>query len=519
MASVLFESSPFSILACVFIVILIGRLVWNAIPSVLPGIPHRGSKSRWFGDLRDLIKHRSAHGTAIPWMTEQCQQEKTPILQLFILPLQKHPLVVVNDFREAEDVAIRRQGEFDVSPMTIAFLSTVVPNGTLAMFSHERFKVQRKLWAGTMSTEFLRNVAAHQVFNSGTDLVTLWRWKAKLCRDAPFRADENLRHCALDAIWAAAVGSELGGLPSQLDAITTAHMISAPTDENGAALPPQGQLPPLYGAIDAIISATANLQLTPFPNLTHLIQSKFPRNKRARKLKEDTMLSLLNEARRRYASEDPQGRGATCAMEQVLFREAAALEKGGPTDATSDQAMVDELFTWLVAGHETTATTLSWGLKYFSENRDVQTKLRAVIIDAIGGSTLENPDQILGVDIPYLEATAWEMLRLANTAQGLSRTAQVDTEILGYRIPKGTQILFSTSGFSALDNEPLYVDETVRSPTSQRAKKTANWDYSTKSKFIPERWLKEEDGRLVFELNSGPALPFGGGIRGCFGRS
>ncbi|KAK0327107.1 hypothetical protein LTR54_003128 [Friedmanniomyces endolithicus] len=94
-----------------------------------------------------------------------------------------------------------------------------------------------------------------------------------------------------------------------------------------------------------------------------------------------------------------------------------------------------------------------------------------------------------------------------------------DTEIFGCRVPKGTDVFMLSNG-PGFRTAPLHVDEAKRSKTSQESiGKNGAWNPADIGEFQPERWLVDnEKGGLAFESRAGPALPFGGGPRGCFGR-
>ena len=67
----------------------------------------------------------------------------------------------------------------------------------------------------------------------------------------------------------------------------------------------------------------------------------------------------------------------------------------------------------------------------------------------------------------------------------------------------------------------LHIDEHLRSTSSQEAAKeygTRAWDEEEMDKFKPERWLVKDSSKLEFNSTAGPTLPFGLGLRGCFGR-
>lgn len=183
----------------------------------------------------------------------------------------------------------------------------------------------------------------------------------------------------------------------------------------------------------------------------------------------------------------------------------------------------DEVFGFLIAGYETTSTTVSWGVKLLSDNQQAQATLRKTLrltySEAFAEKRQPTAKEIATLHHPYIDATLEEILRCGKTAGAEGRVAMVDTEVFGYPIPKGTDLFFLTcAGYVA---PPVgTVDESKRSATSQAAKdKTGVWDISDIGIYKPERWLSRagEKGEVVFDKNAGPNLPFGLGVRGCFG--
>ena len=176
------------------------------------------------------------------------------------------------------------------------------------------------------------------------------------------------------------------------------------------------------------------------------------------------------------------------------------------------------MFGFLVAGHDTTSTTLEWALKYLTNHQNVQQKLRqtlrAYFTDAATANRNPSAREIAKAQIPYLDAFVEETLRCATTTNGVMRVTKADTEVLGYRIPRGTDILFMINGPSFMA-APFPVDEKLRSGNSRDAKaKTGTWEVHDMDVFKPERWLVNQE----FDSRAGPSLPFGLGPRGCFGK-
>ena len=123
---------------------------------------------------------------------------------------------------------------------------------------------------------------------------------------------------------------------------------------------------------------------------------------------------------------------------------------------------------------------------------------------------------ILSADIPYLDATIEEINRHANTVPLLVRVATVDTDILGYRIPKGATVMCNAQFMT----EPHEVKGEVRSKTCRAAeeKRGRGFQMTDLKAFLPERWLaRGENGREVFDGSALTRLAFGLGPRGCFG--
>jgi cytochrome P450 len=166
---------------------------------------------------------------------------------------------------------------------------------------------------------------------------------------------------------------------------------------------------------------------------------------------------------------------------------------------------------------------VTWGLKFLTDHQRVQQKLRHILrstfSEPAASGTKPSAAEIVKSQIPYLDATLEEILRCGQTAAGAMRVAKCDTDILGYHIPKGTDVFCMANG-PGFKSAPFAVDETLRSGSSRDAKdRTGVWDVTDMSLFMPERWLTQGDnGEVVFDSRAGPNIPFGLGPRGCFGK-
>lgn len=119
---------------------------------------------------------------------------------------------------------------------------------------------------------------------------------------------------------------------------------------------------------------------------------------------------------------------------------SVALESGH----FSDENLVDQLMTFLAAGHETTATALTWAIYLLCKYPDVQTRLREEIRERLPSVDADTGVTSMDIDrMPYLNAVCSEVLRYYSPVPQTIREAAYDTTILGQPVPKGTRVLLS----------------------------------------------------------------------------
>lgn len=130
--------------------------------------------------------------------------------------------------------------------------------------------------------------------------------------------------------------------------------------------------------------------------------------------------------------------------------------------------------------------------------------------------------EIVSSPIPYLDAVLEETLRCASVAAVIVRKTTRDTHILGYPIPKGTDVIVPLTGPS-LTEPGLNIAESLRSEAYHNAKdRVLAWGDDV-AEYRPERWLKRErnaagETTKVFDALAGPSLAFSCGPRSCFGK-
>lgn len=180
---------------------------------------------------------------------------------------------------------------------------------------------------------------------------------------------------------------------------------------------------------------------------------------------------------------------------------SVALQSGGFTD----DDLINQMMTFLVAGHETTATAMVWAIYLLCKHRDIQEKLRKEI-----RSRLPSLDgDITAADIDgcqYLHAVCTEVLRLWAPVGLTLREAGRDTSIQSQYVPKGTTVILSPWainasthlwGPDALEFKPerwLNADNTANNKGSA----TSNYSFLT---FLhgPRSCIGEKFARAEFE--------------------
>ncbi|HEX3433959.1 MAG TPA: cytochrome P450 [Solirubrobacteraceae bacterium] len=143
----------------------------------------------------------------------------------------------------------------------------------------------------------------------------------------------------------------------------------------------------------------------------------------------------------------------------------------------TDAELRDELVTLLLAGHETTATSVAWAIERLVRHPD---KLARLVAEIDAGDVAGDG---------YMTAVINETLRVRPVVPIVARMLQRELEVDGYTLPQGTRVTPS-----------IYL-------TNRNARV-----YDEPQRFQPERF--ERDAPETFSW-----IPFGGGIRRCIGAS
>jgi cytochrome P450 len=189
----------------------------------------------------------------------------------------------------------------------------------------------------------------------------------------------------------------------------------------------------------------------------------------------------------------------------------ARAQDGSPL---TDAEIADEVATFMLAGHETSANSLSWSLALLSAHPSARDQLEAELDSVLGD---RDPDTGDADKLPWTRAVVAEAMRLYPPAWTIERNALADDEVCGVRIPAGS--LVATPPYLVHRHPEFWADP---------------------AGFDPRRFLPDSEGpgllHAAADGGGGAAgngkghqaghprhryayIPFGGGRRACVGAS
>ena len=303
-----------------------------------------------------------------------------------------------------------------------------------------------------------------------------WRWQRRAA--APVFSHRNVS--ALAPVMSAAAETSLARIEAAdkrasdiyAEMVRATFDITASVTLSGSALFSSDEV---HRAIDAYIAAAGKLSLFDILGLPMWV----PRPSRVMagaSLKQ--MKTIADDA---VNSRRSAGAGDVPDLLNLLL-EGEDPETGR---SMSTAELRDNLLTFIVAGHETTALTLAWAFYLCAFDQGVQDKARAEAQSALQGRTATAADL---PNLPYCRMIIDETLRLYPPAALVSRTAQAPDTLAGREVKKG---------------------DTVMIPIYALHRNALLWD--DPDAFRPERFA-EKPQRYAY-------LPFGDGPRICIGAS
>ncbi|XP_067952041.1 cholesterol 24-hydroxylase-like [Watersipora subatra] len=152
--------------------------------------------------------------------------------------------------------------------------------------------------------------------------------------------------------------------------------------------------------------------------------------------------------------------------------------------------IIDDFINFFIAGHETTANTLSFTLLELGRHPNILQRLREELSVVVGDEEYLTYDHIHR--LRYMDMVIRESMRLYPTAPSTFRKLNRSCDIGGYRIPEKTIVM--VSNFVATRNPDVFEHPL---------------------KFIPERF----DSRSSKKVSVYSSIPFSLGPRSCLGKT
>jgi cytochrome P450 len=237
-----------------------------------------------------------------------------------------------------------------------------------------------------------------------------------------------------------------------------------------------GQIGAISTAMNVMMRNSTGLRLLLPPAARYLPTPSMIQFRRAVRQLDDTVYGII-AARRRNDTDSGD-------LLSMLMQ--ARDEDGG---RMTDKQLRDEVMTFLLAGHETTALTLTWTWHLLAQHSALQEQLQNELQRVLAGRVPEFADL---PNLTFTEQVIKESMRLYPPAWSVARTVVSEFELRGYRIRAGANVVMSQW---IMHRDPRYFPD----PES----------------FDPGRWSPERAQKLPRFAY----FPFGGGPRQCIGNS
>jgi len=209
---------------------------------------------------------------------------------------------------------------------------------------------------------------------------------------------------------------------------------------------------------------------------------------------------LVSDLRKRGGSQD--------IMSSVL----EANEGAGPQAKLSENEIIDQISTLLLAGHDTTASSLTWWLWELAKNPDSQSRARKEVKDVLAKAIARGDTDFALSDIEdmhYLQATVKEAMRLHPIAWSLGRQAGQDDVI-----PLSFPILSKTG--QTISGIPVKKGQVIDVSVAAYNRHPGVWGADA-DVWNPERFLEIDPSTQITLGVYWNMMNFSSGVRACLG--
>jgi unspecific monooxygenase len=351
------------------------------------------------------------------------------------------PHVFVSNPQAIQEIFTSESKQFSPFSEPVSnFMKSFFGEHSLARVEGERHRRKRQLLMPPFHGERMRSYGA-QIYSITEGVIS------RLAQNKPFKARDTMLDISLEVIFQLVFGLLSGERSERLKQLLCAWL-------------------------DALSSpAAAMLLLIPFLRKDLGAWSPWGYFENLKKELSELLYAEIRERRQQY---DPSGT-------DILTLLLSARDEAGV--GMTDEELYDELLTLLFAGHETTATAMTWMMYLVHHHPEVRNKLLEEL-DTLGDS----PDPMAISRLPYLTAVCSETLRISPTAfVNFPHVVREPVELMGYQLEPGTTVVAN-------------IYQTHHRPDI----------YPEPHRFKPERFLERQFSPYEY-------LPFGGGSRRCIG--
>ncbi|XP_070209618.1 cytochrome P450 4A4-like [Littorina saxatilis] len=371
------------------------------------------------GQLPEILRKEAID----PYYEWVCEMKAGIIRYRHVLGSQR---VVVADADAIKDILVTNVEHYPRPVFLFSFFLRVVGRSLLTLEGQEH-KVQRRLCNSAFKLSSV--VGLLPLFQKHSEILCE-RWKAaiKSNTEGPTQVNihASLSNLTFDIICEAGFGYKSNSQqdPSEKTSSAFNYVLSG-----GGNRLLRIVVPALYRLMPTEDNRTFDSSLSLLHSLIHTIISK-----KKKSMEENAAEKLLGMD----------------LLEMLLS--ASDVESGA---GLSEQQLQDHVMTFMLAGHETTASSLTWILLCMATHPDIQTKAREEVMSHLprSGQPITNDDL---EQLTYINCVVKEALRLFPPAPIIMRQAAKDMMLCGYEIPKGTVVNIS---IGALHRNPAYWDD------------------------------------------------------------
>lgn len=373
---------------------------------------------------------------------------------LFVMRFAATPVLVVADHALIAGVLRDRPDGFRRPSVTARVALEMDDRPGILMTEGVLWRQQRKMVMSALAPQAVRAYFPALV---RTSLRLQQRWRQAARQGASIELALDLKRYSMDIIAGLAFGMDINTIDSGEHALQ-AHM-------------------------DAILTGVARRSMAPFPYWRYL---KLPRERaldHSIAVLRNSVDQMIADARTRIAAEPARRQHPANLLEAML---CAAEQADSGLD---DKAVAGNVATLLLAGEDTTASTLAWLLHLLYNNRAALQQVTAEVLRIAPEAhnvTIEQIDALV-----YLDACVQEALRLKPPTPFIPLETLRDSVVADVQVPQDT-LIWCVMRHDSMDDSHV-----------QQA-----------NQFQPERWLPGNGAAIDKHVS----MPFGAGPRTCPGR-